>query len=49
MHAEFWCRSLRERDYLEKLGIDVRLLTDGLVGYGLDSFGLRWCQLMGGT
>jgi len=33
MHAEFWCRSLRERDHLEKLGIDVRRLTNGLVGF----------------
>jgi hypothetical protein len=48
MHAEFWCRSLRERDYLEKLGIDVRSLTNGLIGCGLELSGLRWCQVVGG-
>jgi len=33
MHTEFWCRSLRERDYLEKLDIVVRPLINGLVGF----------------
>jgi hypothetical protein len=33
---------------LEKLGISVRPLTNRLVGYGLDSSSLRWCQVVGG-
>ena len=48
MHTELWCRSHRERDNLENLGIDMRPVTNGLVGYGLDSSVSRWCPVVGG-
>jgi len=44
MYTGFWCGNLRERDHLEDLGIDGRIILSWIfrkwgVGHGLDRAG----------
>jgi len=44
VHREFWWGNLKERDYLEDLGLDGRVILRWIfkkwdVGHGMDSFG----------
>jgi hypothetical protein len=42
LYKEFWWGNLRERDHLEDLGVDGRIILNGSSGSGMWGYGLDW-------